>query len=351
MKIDIRGHLTAPESLYEGSLRMRRKIRTGITAGLAMVLVGAISGCTAAPSSGGAISASQGPASLTNVTVGIVPFAPDAVLFYAMDHGIFAKHGLKVTTNDAASPIAISAAMVSGTQQFGFVTTPVLINASIAGTSLKCVAPVAGQVPKGDKESGLIASKASGITTLSGFANKTIAVVQLGSINRLGTQKLLNDAGVKGVKYVAIPFPQMPQALADGRVDGAEVSSPYLGMAVDAGAKVLAYPNSQIWPGGTIYCFAATSDYLVKDPKVAQEFQDAMKEALLYAKDHQSAVLGTLVEHMKLTPKVAAAQTLASNFVPKLNAASIENIQQEMKKQGWVKSTVSINDLVWTAAK
>lgn len=325
-------------------------MRKIIAIGIATMLVGALAACSSG--TGSTTTSSSGAAKkLTDVNVGIVPFSPDAILFYAEDHGIFAKHGLRVTTQDAASPIQVSAAMVSGTQQFGFITTPVLINAALAGTSLKCVAPVSGQSPAADKESGLVASKASGITDLTGFAGKKFAVVQLGSINRLSSQKLFDDAGVKGVQYVAIPFAQMPQALADGRVDGAEVSSPFLKTAVDAGAKVLSYPNAALWPDGTIYCFAGTANYLGKNPKVAKAFQDAMKEAILYAKGHQAEVLKTLVDHLKLSPAVAAEQALETNFVPEINASSINNIQKEMKKQGVIKSTVSVNDLIWTPAK
>jgi NitT/TauT family transport system substrate-binding protein len=326
---------------------MRRMTKLG----LATILVGALAGCSAGAAGEAAGTTSDAPAELTEVSVSIVPFSPDAVLFYAMENGIFEKHGLKVTTQNAASPIEVSAALVSGTQQFGFITTPVLVNAALAGTSLKCVTPVAGQVADKDEESGLVASKASGITSLEGFANKKVATVQLGSINRLGMEKLFDDAGVKGVQYVAIPFPQMPQALADGRVDGAQVSSPFLDTALKGGAELIMYPNSVVWKNATIYCFAGTGSYLDKNPKVAKAFQDAMKEAIVYAKDHQDEVLKTLVEHMKLTPEVAAAQSLATNFVPEINVASIDNIQKEMKHFDWIKSTVDVGDLVWTAKK
>jgi NitT/TauT family transport system substrate-binding protein len=324
---------------------MRRMMKLGMAA----IVVGALAGCSAGPAGEGAGSASDAPAELTEVSVSIVPFSPDAVLFYAMENGIFEKHGLKVTTQNAASPIEVSAALVSGTQQFGFITTPVLVNAAIAGTSLKCVSPIDGQISSERDASALVASKESGITTLEGFAGKKFAVVQLGSINRLGAQKLFDDAGVKDVEYVAIPFPQMPQALADGRVSGAVITSPFSGTAIAAGAKVIAHPSSDTWPNGTIYCYAGTGDYLDKNPKVAKAFQDAMKESILYTKDHEAEVLKTLVEHLKLTPEVAAKQVIPSNYIPELNIKSIDSIQAEMKRQDWIKSTVDVDDLVWTA--
>lgn len=322
-------------------------MRTLVKLGLVGLLVGAMAGCTSAPASNSTDAGSSGSAKLTDVTVGIVPFSPNAILFHAMDGGIFKKHGLNVTTQPAASPIEVSAAMLSGTQQFGFITTPVLINAAIAGTSLKCVSPIDGELSSDRDASALVASKKSGITSLEGFAGKKFAVVQLGSINRLGAQKLFDDAGVKDVKYVAIPFPQMPQALADGRVDGAVITSPFSGTAIAAGAKVLAHPSSDTWPNGTIYCYAATAQYLQKNAKVAAAFQAAMKESILYTKDHEQEVLKTLVEHLKLTPEVASKQIIPSNYVPEINDKSIGAIQDEMKKQDWIKKTVPVEELVW----
>lgn len=317
---------------------MRRTIKVGLASLLAVMLTAC----------GGGAGGEESSSELTEVTVGIVPFSPDAVLFHAMkEDGIFEKHGLKVTTVPAASPIAISAAMVSGQQQFGFITTPVLINANIAGTGMKCVSPVDGQVSKERDASALVASKESGITSLKDFSGTKFAVVQLGSINRLGAQKLFDEAGVTDVEYLAIPFPQMPQALADSRVEGAVITSPFSQTAIDAGATVLAHPSSDIWPDGTIYCFAATAKYLDENPDVAEAFQDAMKESILYTKDHEEEVLQTLVEHLKLTPDQAAKQIIPSNYVPEINTDSIDSIQQEMKRQGDIDTTVDAAELVW----
>src|SRR3954452_11599226 len=115
--------------------------------GVKVMAVAALLSITAACGSGSSNDAadSSGSGGLTDVTVGIVPFTPNAVLFLAQKNGIFKKHGLNVTTESAAAPTPIVASMVAGKEQFGFLTTPVLINASSQGTSVKCVSPVDGQ--------------------------------------------------------------------------------------------------------------------------------------------------------------------------------------------------------------
>jgi NitT/TauT family transport system substrate-binding protein len=313
----------------------------------AVASLAAACGSSASGSSDSAGASGSGK-SLTDVTVGIVPFTPNAVLFLAQKNGLFKKHGLNVTTESAAAPTPIVASMVAGKEQFGFLTTPVLINANSQGTSVKCVSPIDGQTAPDRDASALVAKKDSGIKSPKDLSGKTVAVVQLSSINLIGAQKLITDAGGKDTKFVAMPFPQMPQALADGRVDAAVITSPYLQTALQAGAVALAHPSSDLWPNGTIYCYAATASYLQKNAKVAKAFQDAMVEAINYTKTHEDEAKATLVDQLKLSPEQAKAQVIPSNFVPKIDVKSIASIQDVMVEQGAVKKTVKPADLVWT---
>jgi NitT/TauT family transport system substrate-binding protein len=316
-------------------------MRKGVKAtALAAVMV------VAAACGGGGGGSDAGP---TDITVNIVPFTPNAVLFLGMEKGMFEKRGLNVELQRAASPVPVVASLVAEQSDFGFVTTPVLINANREGTPIKCVAPIDGQISPDRDASALVAPAGSGIDSLDDLSGKSVAVVQLASINLIGAKKLIEDAGATGTEYVAMPFPQMPQALADGRVDAAVITSPYLETALGAGAVALAHPSSDLWPNGTVYCYAATAQYLAENPAVAKGFHDAMEEAILYAKDHEDEALATLVEHLELTPEQAKAQIIPTNYVPEINLDSIAAIQDVMAQQGSINSTVEPADLVWQA--
>jgi NitT/TauT family transport system substrate-binding protein len=293
---------------------------------------------------GGGGGSAAGP---TDITVNIVPFTPNAVLFLGMEKGMFEKRGLNVELQRAASPVPVVASLVAEQADFGFVTTPVLINANREGTPIKCVAPVDGQISPDRDASALVAPAGSGIDSLDDLSGKSVAVVQLASINLIGAKKLIDDAGATGTEYIAMPFPQMPQALADGRVDAAVITSPYLETALAAGAVALAHPSSDLFPTGTVYCYAATAQFLEENTAVAQGFHDAMEEAILYAKDHEDEALATLVEHLDLTPEQAQAQIIPTNYVPEVNLDSIAAIQDVMAQQGAINSTVNPADLVW----
>jgi NitT/TauT family transport system substrate-binding protein len=96
-----------------------------VVTAIAATACGSSPSSSPAPGASAATGASASAASgITNVTLGYVPYSDDASLFYAQDSGIFRQHGLNVTFIAQASPVAIEASMASGTEQFGFVTTP-----------------------------------------------------------------------------------------------------------------------------------------------------------------------------------------------------------------------------------
>lgn len=288
-----------------------------------------------------------GSGELTDVTLNIVPFSPNAIVFHAIESGIFERHGLNVEIERAASPIPVVSSLVAGQAQFGFITTPVLVNANREGTPLQCVAPVDGQVSPDRDSSALVSARDSGIDSLDDLSNRTVAVVQLSSINLIGAREQIEEAGGTNVEYVALPFPQMPQALEDGRVDAAVITSPYVDTALENGAVELSHPSSDLFPRATVYCYGATTDFLSENPDVAGSFRDAMTEAIEYTRDNESEVLATLEEYLDLSPEEAQNQIIPSNYVPELNVESITEIQELMRDQGSLPEVLDSRELVW----
>jgi NitT/TauT family transport system substrate-binding protein len=302
-------------------------------------------------SSANASSGASAPATVTNVTLGYVPYSDDASLFYAQSSGIFKKHGLNVTFVPQASPVAVEASMASGTEQFGFITTPVLINLNSKGVNVKCVSSVDGNQPSNvaNDSTVLVAAKGSGITSVKDLAGKNVAEVQLTSLNSLDVEILAKQAGIDptSIHQIAIPFPQMPAALAQGRVQAAVIVSPFAASALSAGATVLGHPNTELFPNGTVTCLDAMNSYLTANPTVAAEFRAAMNESIAYSQTHEPVVKQTLVKGLSLTPAVAAKQNLTTNFNSTLNTASITMIENYMKQFGLITSEPAAASMVW----
>jgi NitT/TauT family transport system substrate-binding protein len=330
------------------SLRFRFG-RPAVIAAAAVAAVTVIAGC-GSDSSGD----SGGGSEVTTVKVGYVPYADDAPAFLAQEKGIFKKHGLNVEFVPAANPTAIVAAMLSGQQQFGFVTGPVIINVNTKGTPLKCVSPVVGRQPSDAKRDGttLIAGKNSGIKGVKDLAGKKVAMVQLNSLNSLDVQTLAKQAGIdyKSVQLIQMPFPQMPAALSQGRVQAAVIVQPFAQNAVAQGASIINHPNAELWGGGTTVCFGALDRYIDKNPDVVKNFNAAMREAILYTKDHEAEAKTTLVKRMNLKPAAAQKQVLQTDWNPTLTPATFDQMQNYMKQFGLLQKTMPGSEMIWQGA-
>ena len=241
--------------------------------------------------------------------------------------------------------------MASGTEQFGFITTPVLINLNSKGVSVKCVSSVDGNEPSlpADDSTVLVAAKGSGITSVKDLAGKNVAEVQLTSLNSLAVEILAKQAGISpaSIHQIAIPFAQMPAALAQGRVQAAVIVAPFAATATSEGATVLTHPNVDLFPNGTVTCLDAMGSYISANPTIASEFRAAMDQSIAYTKTHESVVKQTLVKGLSLTPAVAAGQILATNFNSTFNVPSITMIENYMKQFGVITSEPPAANLVW----
>jgi NitT/TauT family transport system substrate-binding protein len=329
------------------SLRFRFG-RPAVIAAAAVAAATVIAGC------GGDSSGDGGGSGVTTVKVGYVPYADDAPAFLAQEKGIFKKHRLNVEFVPAANPTAIVAAMLSGQQQFGFVTGPVIINVNTKGTPLKCVSPVVGRQPSNAKRDGttLIAGKNSGIKGVKDLAGKKVAMVQLNSLNSLDVQTLSKQAGIdyKSVQLIQMPFPQMPAALSQGRVQAAVIVQPFAQNAVAQGASIINHPNAELWGGGTTVCFGALDRYIDKNSDVVKNFNAAMREAILYTKDHESEAKATLVKRMNLKPDAAQKQVLQTDWNVTLTPDTFDKMQNSMKQFGLLQKTMPGSEMIWQGA-
>jgi NitT/TauT family transport system substrate-binding protein len=333
---------------------MGRLTRSPLIAGAVMITLGAAACGSSGNPSGASTASTPGSNSITNVTLGYVPYADDASLFYAQESGIFRKHGLNVSFVAQATPVAIEASMQSGTEQFGFITTPVLINLNSKGVPVKCVSSVDGSQPASDAQDSteLVAAKGSGITSVKDLAGKNVAEVQLTSLNSLAVDVLAKRAGIdpSSIHQVTMPFPQMPAALSQGRVQAAVIVAPFVTTAIADGATVINHPNAVLFPNGTITCLDALGSYINGHKSVVAAFRAAMNESITYTRTHQSAAKATLAKYLNLTPAVAQKQILSTNWDPTLNSASISLIEGYMKEFGEIQSEPPAASMIWSPA-
>jgi NitT/TauT family transport system substrate-binding protein len=179
----------------------------------------------------------------------------DAALLIAQEQGYFAEEGLNV---DFVPLNATQAPVLLGTNQLEVAGTSVtagLINAIQRGVSLKVVADKSS-APPGGGFNGLVVRKqlvdSGAFRGLGDLAGRRIAIVtsDLGSPNAIEVMAALSQGGLTldDVETVALPFADMNQAVANGSVDAALQTEPFVALGVEQGLFVRWIGNDALVP-------------------------------------------------------------------------------------------------------
>jgi NitT/TauT family transport system substrate-binding protein len=285
---------------------------------------------------------------LTTLNLSYNPYSNDSSMYLAIEKGIFRQHGLNLKLHLTSSPIPSVAALESGESQLAFVTITVAINVTAHGTPLKCISSVDGNQGTNPQTDGtlLVANPKSGISSIADLKGKTVATVQLASLNTLDVEEMVHEAGVNpgAVHFVPMPFQEMPQALQQGTVDAAVITTPWSATAVQNGAKVIAHPNIVVMGGESTTCFAATASYADHHVKLMKEFQAAMDQAIAETKADPAAAAATLVKFGLATNlKEAEASKLGTDFNPTIKVSSIAKTERLLERFGYITSSQAPN--------
>jgi NitT/TauT family transport system substrate-binding protein len=127
------------------------------------------------------------------------------------------------------------------------------------------------------------------VTTLRDLRGKTLAIPSKYSNQNLVIHKLMHDQGVKPeeIKFVEMPPPDMPGALAAKAIDAYFVGEPFAAKAeLDGSGRVLYYAKD-IWPH-FISCVLVVHEKLIKErPAVVRDLVRGIAESGEWAETHR----------------------------------------------------------------
>lgn len=154
-------------------------------------------------------------------------------VYIGIDQGFFEKHGIKVELvgDVLGGPTAIQA-VASGSAEAGLSSIPAIINANAAGLPVLGVSDIQSALPGQPLEYYYVRSD-SGIDSLADLPGKTFAVnlwkssFHYTALMALEQQDIPEDS----INWLLLPFPNQPQALAEGEVDVIGLMEPYNGLA------------------------------------------------------------------------------------------------------------------------
>ncbi len=298
------------------------------------------------------------PAAPTAVRVGTIAAINDAGLYLAQERGYFAAEGLAVEL----VPFRASAEMIpllgSGQLEVGSgAAIPSIFNAIARGVPLRIVADKGSYL--GSCALALVVRRelADQVRGVGDLAGRKVAVVNLNVATHLDLLKALDAAGVPAseVEVVPMPFPDMNVALANGAIDGALLTEPFVTEGLERGLLSQVACGEDLNPGRQYAMLvfaphfaegarAAGERLLVAYLRGVRDYVDAMRKGI-----GQEEVIDVLVRHAPADREVyRRMRPIDLDPDSRPNRASIAFDQALLVRLGAVQQPVDLDAVVDT---
>jgi NitT/TauT family transport system substrate-binding protein len=273
---------------------------------------------------------------LTSVHVGSTLSDDVVPIAYAQSAGLFARNGLDVQLMPSTSGAAVTAAVLSGSYEFGKSSLLSIIFAHLRGLPVSIIAADAVYDPKAPFGQIVVAPDAT-IASGKDFNGKTIGTPSLNDLNQVAIMSWIAKHGgdPATVKFVEIPNSAAAAAIADHRIAAAGMQQPALADAIATGkGKVAGNNYDAIAADFYITVFFTSRDYAVQRPDVVRGFARAVADAAAYQNTHHAetaAIAASLtkipVEVVNKMPRVFIGTSLnAAEIQPVIDAAAAAKV-------------------------
>lgn len=260
-----------------------------------------------------------GAQTLDSMSVGLGLIESHAEGYYAHEQGFFTRHGLDVTLKQLRNGATIAAAVASGDLQAGCSTVLQLVQARGRGVPFTLIAAGAihdGRIAHTD---ALAVAASSPVTAPRALNGKTVAVSTLNGLDQLVTAALVDKNGGDSstLKFVELSPPSMLEALAQGRIDAASMENPEL---AEAGARIRSLGDGEdaIAPRFVTTAWFTTTDWLTKNPAIAQRFAQAIFDAGAWANANPENAALVLQKYLHFTESRATQRFATRNVQTEL---------------------------------
>ena len=319
----------------------------GITriAVLAAALALAPAGCGGDDDAGAGDGESSGP---TTITVGTLPIANAAPMYLGMEKGFFEEENLEIEPQVGEGGAALIPSLVSGDAQFAFVGVIPAITAVAQNVPIRIVTSSDDAAATVEEDwQTLVVPTGSPIKGVEDLPGKTIAVNALRGLAEVVISRSLEKQSVdyRQVKLLEVPFPEMPAALAQKRVDAALLTEPFLSAVLAEGGTQIDAPSVETLPNFPNGVYVAAENYIAENGDVVDRFASAMNRSLEYADAHPDEVRRIVPTYTE-TPPEAAQQMRLPVFDPELDREGIELEAELTAKYGIIEEAPAYEDLV-----
>ena len=294
--------------------------------------------------------AAQAQSKPVNIRVVLAPITNYTPLLVGRDKGWFAAEGLNVTWSivPGSGGVAVEA-VYGGSAEIG--GSSVLEPMVARGNGLDIMFAVPGTKihSKPPDNSALVVRAKDKIQRAADLSGKTVSAGLVNSVNHIHMLEWLqrNKVDAKGIKYVEIPFPQMPDALLQNRLDAVWAVEPFLTVLLKSGnARILAHPYLENLPGMDITAYVAKETWLKANADTARRFKKvvdrATEELLKMPKQERD---GWVAKFTGVKPELVADMSLPI-FTRQFNVPSLQaNIDLAVRHK--VVKPFKVETMIW----
>jgi NitT/TauT family transport system substrate-binding protein len=199
----------------------------------------------------------------------------------------------------------------------------------------------------GEDFAGLLVKADSPIQSAKDLEGKTVAANTLQNIVDTSVRASVRKAGgdPSKVKFVALPFPEQPAALANGQVDAVFVVEPFQQSVLAEGGRKIASSYVDAADNLTVAAYFTSQQLLAENPDLVKRFTEAMQESLSYADSHPDEARAIIGTYTKIAPEVIEKVTLPK-WPADINRDSLETMADLAVEDGLLKEAPDLNALL-----
>jgi NitT/TauT family transport system substrate-binding protein len=283
------------------------------------------------------------------IRVAAIPIANFTPLLVARDQGWFAEEGLAVTWTMVAQGALAVEAVYGGSAEFGCsaILEPMVargnrldVMLAVPNTRIRSAPP---------DNSGVVVRDKDPIKSAKDLVGKRIAAGLINSVNYLHIQEWMQKQGAdpKTSQFMEIPFPQMPDALFQNRVDAVWAVEPFLTIMMKTGnARTIAYPYQENIPNMDIALLIAKESWLKANADAARKFRRAMDRATTHLAETAKAERDDWVAKFTGVKPELVAEVNLPQFTTEFNIPSLQANLDLAVRRGAVKP-FDVETMMW----
>jgi NitT/TauT family transport system substrate-binding protein len=288
---------------------------------------------------------------ITELRIAAIPIVDYAGLWVCVEREFCKQAGIDLKFQTLGGGAAIIAAMKGGSLDLGAVGIVPALLARQRGLDLKFLALASAESNR--QEGGpqdILLVKDSGIKSGKDLEGKTVAVNELRGVGQTWVSAWVSATGgdLSKVKFQEYPTPSMVAAIAQGRVDAAQVSEPFRSEGIKLGMTAVPF-SEQLQDSIAVAGIVTTEKFIAENEDLMKRFVDAFARSQEYAATHPDEVRKILVKYTKLGE--SAGTVSLATYPTSFHRTDIDFWKNSLNRFSGATITLGFDDIVWQRAR